>query len=186
MNLNKHIKNNRERLNLSQSQLAEKIFVSRQSISNWETDKNYPDLQSLIAMSKLFKVSLDELVQSDIEIMKEKVEVGDDDRLVFSGILVVIFLLVYIILGSLSLAFHNLRMLIVALVVYLIALTFGCYHRDLLKRNHLKEYREILDFMLGSQLIVEEKQLASDLSVKRIGWYVVLSTLFAVLLLLAW
>lgn len=55
---------------MSQEQLAEVIFVSRQTISNWETDRTYPDVQSLLLLSNLFGVSVDDLIKGDVEEMK--------------------------------------------------------------------------------------------------------------------
>lgn len=70
MELGRHIKENRARLGISQEQLAEAIFVSRQTISNWETDRTYPDVQSLLLLSNLFEVSVDSLIKGDVEEMK--------------------------------------------------------------------------------------------------------------------
>lgn len=70
MELGKHVKGHRARLGMSQEQLAEAIFVSRQTISNWETDRTYPDVQSLLLLSDLFEVSVDELIKGDAEEMK--------------------------------------------------------------------------------------------------------------------
>lgn len=70
MELGQHIKGHRARLSMSQEQLAEAIFVSRQTISNWETDRTYPDVQSLLLLSNLFDVSVDELIKGDVEEMK--------------------------------------------------------------------------------------------------------------------
>ena len=70
MELSTHIKEHRARLGLSQEQLAEAIFVSRQTISNWETDRTYPDVQSLLLLSNLFEISIDELIKGDVEEMK--------------------------------------------------------------------------------------------------------------------
>ncbi|HES8071185.1 TPA: helix-turn-helix transcriptional regulator [Streptococcus pyogenes] len=55
---------------LSQEELVEKVYVSRQSISNWENDKTYPDIHSLLLLSQIFQVSLDQLIKGDIEKMK--------------------------------------------------------------------------------------------------------------------
>lgn len=71
MNLSKQIHTERMKLKLSQEELALKLFVSRQTISNWEPGKNYPDLQSLILLSEVFNVTLDILVKGDIEEMKQ-------------------------------------------------------------------------------------------------------------------
>lgn len=60
----------RKKMNLSQEELAEKIYVTRQSISNWENDKTYPDIHSLLLLSHIFQVTLDTLVEGDLETMK--------------------------------------------------------------------------------------------------------------------
>ena len=70
MELATHIKEHRARLGMSQEELAEKIFVSRQTISDWETDRTYPDVQSLLLLSNLFDVSIDSLIKGDVEEMK--------------------------------------------------------------------------------------------------------------------
>lgn len=63
MNLGHQIKYYRQRDYLSQESLAEKLYVSRQTISNWENDKSYPDIHNLLMLSSLFDVSLDDLVK---------------------------------------------------------------------------------------------------------------------------
>lgn len=63
MELSKQIKKYRTEANLSQEELADKIYISRQTISNWENEKNYPDIKSLVLMSEVFQVSLDNLVK---------------------------------------------------------------------------------------------------------------------------
>ncbi len=74
MELKEQLKAHRARLGMSQEELAERIFVSRQTISNWETDRTYPDVQSLLLLSELFKTSIDELVKGDVEAMEKVVE----------------------------------------------------------------------------------------------------------------
>ena len=58
MELYKQIKRYRTDMNLSQEELAEKIYVTRQTISNWENDKSYPDIHSLLLLSSTFHISL--------------------------------------------------------------------------------------------------------------------------------
>ena len=53
MDISNQIKKRRTDMGLSQEELAERIYVSRQTISNWETDKTYPDIQSLLLLSIL-------------------------------------------------------------------------------------------------------------------------------------
>ncbi|MFC0015863.1 MULTISPECIES: helix-turn-helix domain-containing protein [Allobacillus] len=66
------LKKEREKKGWSQDYLAEKIYVSRQSVSKWETGKNYPSIEVIINLSDLFGVTIDELLRSDEE-LKEKV-----------------------------------------------------------------------------------------------------------------
>lgn len=73
MELPRQLKANRERLGLSQEDVAHAIYVSRQTMSSWENGKTYPDVQSLLLLSDLFGVSIDDLVKGDVVSMKEMV-----------------------------------------------------------------------------------------------------------------
>jgi len=89
MELGKQIKKLRTEANLSQEELAERIFVSRQTISNWENDRNYPDIKSLLLLSEVFQVSLDNLVKGDLKEMKREIDAQEyarfhKDSIVFS------------------------------------------------------------------------------------------------------
>ena len=77
MELGNQMKKYRGEMKLSQDALAEKIYVSRQTISNWETGKNYPDVNSLIRMSEVFGVSVDVLLKGDVEEMKKIIKEDD-------------------------------------------------------------------------------------------------------------
>ena len=81
MELSKQIKKYRLEANLSQDELAEKIFVSRQTISNWENDKSYPDVKSLLLISEVFQISLDNLIKGDVARMRK--EIDEQERLRF-------------------------------------------------------------------------------------------------------
>lgn len=65
MNIGIKIKNARIKANLTQEQVAEFLGVSRQTISNWETEKTYPDIVSVVKMSDLYHVSLDHLLKEE-------------------------------------------------------------------------------------------------------------------------
>ncbi len=67
MTLGERIKNYRQKLKLSQEELAEKINVSRQAITKWENDSGIPDIDNLISLSKIMGISLDELVMGEKE-----------------------------------------------------------------------------------------------------------------------
>ena len=55
---------------LTQEQVAQLLGVSRQTISNWENEKSYPDIISVIALSDLYSISLDDLLKGDREMME--------------------------------------------------------------------------------------------------------------------
>ena len=74
MELGAHIKEHRKEKGLSQDDLAEKIYVSRQTISNWETGRTYPDVQSLLLLSNVFEVTVDSLIKGDVEAMAKAVD----------------------------------------------------------------------------------------------------------------
>ena len=59
------IKNARIKANLTQEQVAEALGVSRQTISNWENEKTYPDIVSVVKMSDLYDISLDHLLKEE-------------------------------------------------------------------------------------------------------------------------
>ena len=58
----------RKKYNLTQEKLAEKIEVSRQTVSNWESNSTSPDLLQSSKLTKIFKISLDELVDNNLDI----------------------------------------------------------------------------------------------------------------------
>lgn len=66
MNLGNKFANLRKKNNLSQEELAEKVGVTRQTISKWELEETAPDIKQAKELSKIFGVSLDELTNNDI------------------------------------------------------------------------------------------------------------------------
>ena len=92
MELGNQIKAHRAALSLSQEELAEKVYVTRQTVSNWKNGKSYPDIHSLLLLSALFDVSLDQLIKGDLETMKQEVNAADvkamnRDAIIFSILL---------------------------------------------------------------------------------------------------
>ena len=74
MNLGKKIAELRKKKNLSQEELAEKVGVARQTISKWETGDTTPDINQVKIISKIFNISIDELVDNDINnVIVEKI-----------------------------------------------------------------------------------------------------------------
>ena len=67
MNLSNNLKKIRKEHNLSQEQLAEKLGVSRQSVSKWESGQAYPEMDKVLQICQLFKVNIDDLMNQDIK-----------------------------------------------------------------------------------------------------------------------
>jgi transcriptional regulator with XRE-family HTH domain len=92
MELHEQIKKYRTERNLSQEELAETVYVTRQSISNWETGKTYPDIHSLLLLSSFFNVSLDQLIKGDIKVMKREINETEVGKLKQYSVIYSIFL----------------------------------------------------------------------------------------------
>ena len=79
MDISERLKEARQNTGLTQEQVAEKIMVSRVTVSHWENGKSLPDIVSLISLSDLYCISLDELVKGDSK-MTEKIRKDAKDR----------------------------------------------------------------------------------------------------------
>ena len=70
MILGNNIQKIRKEEHLSQEEFAERFQVSRQTISNWENSKSYPDLETIVKISDSFHISLDILLKEDLIMVK--------------------------------------------------------------------------------------------------------------------
>lgn len=97
MELSNQMKKYRAEAGLSQDALAERIYVSRQTVSNWETGKNYPDINSLLRMSEVFGITVDTLLKGDVEEMKTIVREEDQREFVKASRIYSVLLIVMIV-----------------------------------------------------------------------------------------
>ena len=97
MEVGAHIKKYRMNMGISQEELAEKVYVSRQTVSNWETEKNYPDIHSILLLSSVFNVSLDQLIKGDVEIMKKEIKDTEIKKLNKYGGIYAVFLILTVV-----------------------------------------------------------------------------------------
>lgn len=145
-------------MQLSQEDLAEKIYVSRQTISNWETGKNYPDIHSLLRLSSLFNVSLDQLVKGDVELMKEEIKKTEIKKFRQHGIILGILFIVAIA----SLALHRwigFYALIPFGILSAIAMLVALKTETIKTENRTHTYQEILEFVGGTRLDELERHI---------------------------
>ena len=147
MEVGKQIKRFRQDLKLSQEELAGKIFVTRQTISNWENGKNYPAVNSLVLLIQLFNTSLDILVKGDVIEMKK--QVAQDDVRRFKRDTVIFTVLIFVTVLSAAPLFLYLEL--AGIVLWLLIAGLMIYYAVRLNRqkrkNDIQTYREILAFM---------------------------------------
>jgi transcriptional regulator with XRE-family HTH domain len=81
MTLGEKLKSARKNAGFTQEQLAEKLMVSRQAITKWESDKGMPDIDNLKQLSKLLNVSIDYLLDDgekmDLTVIREEINLDD-------------------------------------------------------------------------------------------------------------
>lgn len=143
MNFSKQLKKYRKLNGFNQEDLAEKIYVTRQTISKWENDKNYPDIHNLIALSTLFDISLDELVKGDVDKMKSIIEHEKMDKNTKG---MAIFLGLMLIIGVPSLIIWETMGYIPFGILSAITMYFAVKIEILKKKNNIRTYKEIIAF----------------------------------------
>ena len=157
MNLGNQIKKYRNELSLSQDELAEKIFVSRQSVSNWENDKTYPDIKSLILLSEVFQVSLDTLIKGDIEIMKKEINSQEIAQFERDSKILSVFFIAMLLLPIPLAHFFGWWGLALYLLVCAVGMYFAIRIEKHKKKFDIQTYKEILAFSEGKSLDEIEK-----------------------------
>ncbi len=152
MELGQQLKAHRKELGISQDELAEKIFVSRQSISNWENNKTYPDIHTLLLLAETFGVSLDELIKGDVEEMKEEINAQERAGFNRDTVCFAIFGIVTVLSIAPLYAFLDyIGCLIWALIVGVAG--YFCGRVELYKTMFdIQTYKEILAFQQGADL----------------------------------
>lgn len=158
MELGKQIKTFRQEAQLSQEELADRVYVSRQTISNWENDKSYPDVNSLVLLSEVFHISLDKLIKGDIEMMKNVINKDDVLRLNrygnISGLLMIFCVIsvapMFIFIGKWSILPLG--------IIFATAIYYANKIERIKKDNDIQTYKEIVAFTEGKKLDEIQKQ----------------------------
>lgn len=152
MELGTQIRRYRTEQKLSQEELAERVYVTRQTVSNWENEKSYPDIHSLLLLGSVFHVSLDQLIKGDIETMKKEIAQSEIDSFnrhsaVFSVLMLCTWLSVIPIL-----IWPNVFVLAGAAVLYAVTFLFSLKVERIKKDNDIHTYKEIVAFTEGQTL----------------------------------
>lgn len=158
------IRKHRTESGLSQKDLADKIYVTRQTVSNWENGKSYPDIQSLLLLSQLFGVTVDQLIKGDLETMKQEISQEAVDSFNREGRIFAAMCIVSAVtfIPAAALGFSRNQWWVLGLWVFLYGLTmYEAFRVEKLKKNHnLHTYREIVAYSEGRSL--EELEAAEE------------------------
>ncbi|WP_315118487.1 helix-turn-helix domain-containing protein [uncultured Clostridium sp.] len=153
MNISNQLKNYRKEFNISQEELAEIVHVSRQTISNWENNKSYPDLQSLVLISEYFKISLDELVKGDVVNMKSQLDRNEMSKYA-NGMLIGFVLML--------LSIHFAKRIppygFIAMVIFSGVMLWSAFKVEKIKKDkNIQTYKEILAYMESGKVCNKDK-----------------------------
>ena len=152
MELGNKIKYYRGEKELSQEELAERVYVSRQTISNWENNKSYPDINSIVLLSEIFEISIDNLIKGDVEQMKKEINSEEVKKLNFYASMMGILMLVAFISLMPMLKFIGLYGFIPYFVLVACAMFFAIKVEKIKKDNDIQTYKEIVAFTEGKRL----------------------------------
>ena len=170
MELGNRIKELRAENGWSQEVLSQRAYVSCQTISNWETERSYPDVHSLLILSDLFGVSLDELIKGDVDTMKEEVTKNDGKEMKkiynLAGIETLAALASAVLVGVLEA--DVLRLLFAVLTGVFLTAGFMTFRRmgQMQAEHDVQTYREVIAFMNGETL--DEIEKAAELEKRKV------------------
>ena len=158
MELGKQIKMHRLETKLSQEDLTDWVYVSRQTISNWENDKSYPDVNSLVLLSEIFQISLDKLIKGDIDAMKEVIEKQEIEKMNHYGkIYTVMFIVTVVSVVALFMWLHVWGVIPWG-ILWTVSMYFAFEIERIKKDNDVETYKEIVAFSEGKFLDEMHKQ----------------------------
>ena len=152
MQVGKQIQHYRKEKQLSQDDLAEIIFVSRQSISNWERGATYPDLQNLLLLSKVFEVSLDQLIKGDVETVKQIIHDQEFMRYQKDGVVFSLLLIGSPILSIPLILYLNWYGIVISCLIFAIAMFYSLRIENFKKQHNLRTYRQLVAYEQGRSL----------------------------------
>lgn len=152
MELGQQIKKYRGELQLSQEELAERVYVSRQTISNWENDKSYPDVKSLVMLSEIFHTSVDTLIKGDLETMKEQIKAEDISNFKRMNTIFSILFICAIVLPIPLYEFLGVVGIILWVILFAVTMYFAIIVEKQKKKFDMQTYKEIVAFYEGKKL----------------------------------
>lgn len=160
MQIGARIRDHRTQAGMSQDDLDMRVYVSRQTISSWENDKTYPDVQSLLLLSEIFDTSIDDLIKGDVETMTRTLD-SDATTMKRLGytvlgflalmLLALIWLTVQLVVWDWAFA-QTLPTFVLALMLWGIAMFAAVWAEHIKKEHDLVTYHEIVSFWKGGPI----------------------------------
>ena len=133
MNISEKIKQIRNNEGITQEQFAEKIYVSRNAVAKWETNRGYPDIQNLITISEVFNVGLDELVKEDCKVKNKIIAESSSKKW---HLLVILYLIAIIIYILYFLIFHKIFMIgFLVSTIFMLGIEIYIFIKDKIWKN---------------------------------------------------
>lgn len=194
MEIGNHIRTHRTEAGMSQDDLAARVYVSCQTISSWENDKTYPDVQSLLLLSEIFGVTVDSLIKEDVATMTKVID-SDVRTMKRLAYVMLAFTVLTIIAGgwfTFQVAVwdwpleHALPTILIAVLLWGIAMFTAVWVDRIKKRHDLITYKEILAYWRGDPIDRDtargrrERAIPSWMKVIRtVGWTLIAMALGA-------
>ena len=184
MEIGKQIRKYRTGHNLSQDDLADKVYVTRQTISNWENDRNYPDIRSLVLLSNVFGISLDILVKGDLEQMKEEIKAEDIHKFKRDSWVYAVMLIGMMVLPMPLVRYLKVWGIVIWLIWAGVSIWWAWRIEKYKKVHDIHTYKEIIAFMDGKRLDELEKNQEIGKRPYQITLLVIATAVFALVIVL--
>ena len=184
MEIGNQIRKYRTSLNLSQDELADRIYVTRQTISNWENNRNYPDIRSLVLLSNVFGVSLDILVKGDLKQMKDEIKKEDIRRFQRDSRIYTVFLVGLMVLPMPLMRYLKELGIVIWLLWCGVSIWWSWRIEKYMKTQDIHTYKEIVAFMNGKRLDELEKNQEIGKRPYQRGMIVLMTAAIAVIVVL--
>jgi len=150
MDIAKQIKEQRTKHGLTQEQLAEILSVSRSTISSWEVNRNYPDLETLVAISELFQLSLDDLIKGDQKMLEQitnDTKKRKTNKKIIRNLTITIITLLIIGIYIINIAFPQLSQYVISDPTQITSINLE--NKQLRVNTNLPKYKSVIGYVMN-------------------------------------
>ena len=152
MEIGEFLKHARTRADLTQREVSKRTGINYKTISNWENDKTYPDINSIILLSEVLGVSIDNLIKGDVEQMKVEINTEEVQKMKWYSMMMQVFLLLAVVLLFPLVKFVGYYAIIPCFGLWGCGMAFAIKIEKIKKRNDIQTFKEIVAFAEGKRL----------------------------------